>query len=274
MQFLKVRIHFSVMLHIDLHIISGLSGAIAFIASLATVSFMPVPDALCIIFARPVVTILLSAVFLGERLNFFKCFSGFLLLTGVVLVCQPPFLFGQMDSDSRSSLYYVGAYLALTACCTNGLMDVIIAKCEGVSTTVLVNWSAITGLVIAIIYSQFDPRSCLLSADIVTINLSDWGVLLGLAVSGIMASTTMTQALKLISPGIVASLSTLELPLAFTVQALISGHMPDLTSAMGGVLILSGVLLLGVQERLHRFTKELCCRSRSEEVNEYTSLVS
>ena len=117
-------------------------GAISFITSLASVSFMPVPDALCIIFACPVVTMVLSAVMLGDRLNSVKCFSGTMLLIGVVLVCQPPFLFPNhllsnkgsvsflLTATSHDGLYYVGVGLASTACLSGGLMDVLIAKCE------------------------------------------------------------------------------------------------------------------------------------------------
>jgi drug/metabolite transporter (DMT)-like permease len=100
---------------------------------------MPVPDALCIIFACPVVTMVLSAIMLGDKLNSVKYFSGTLLLLGVVLVCQPPFLFPQTPEShgysdflltSHAGLYYVGVALAGTACLTGGLMDVLIAKCE------------------------------------------------------------------------------------------------------------------------------------------------
>jgi drug/metabolite transporter (DMT)-like permease len=100
---------------------------------------MPVPDALCIIFACPVITILLSAAILGDKLNSLKCFAGSLLLIGVVLVCQPPFLFPQTQDNqvissfllsSHTGLYYVGVALAGTSCCTGGLMNVLIAKCQ------------------------------------------------------------------------------------------------------------------------------------------------
>jgi hypothetical protein len=62
-----------------------------------------------------------------------------MLLFGVVLVCQPPFIFpGHLSREesisfllsSHDGLYYVGAALAGTACLTGGLMDVLIAKCE------------------------------------------------------------------------------------------------------------------------------------------------
>ena len=120
-------------------LLKGVVGSISFISSLASVSFMPVPDALCIIFACPVVTMVLSAIMLGDRLNSVKCFSGTVLLLGVVLVCQPPFIFPNLSSNDESipfllsshdGLYYVGVALAGIACLTGGLMDVLIAKCE------------------------------------------------------------------------------------------------------------------------------------------------
>ena len=100
---------------------------------------MPVPDALCIIFACPVVTIILSAFILGDKLNSLKCFAGTLLFLGVVLVCQPPFLFPKNTFflspstflfSAHSGLFYVGVILASTGCVTGGLMDVLIAKCQ------------------------------------------------------------------------------------------------------------------------------------------------
>ena len=70
----------------------------------------------------------------------------------------------------------------------------------------------------------------------------------GLAVSGLLAFTTLTKSLQLISPNLVASLRTLELVLAFLVQSLITGLSPDLLSWLGGLLILTGVLLLALQD--------------------------
>jgi len=237
----------------------GVIGAISFITSLASVSFMPVPDALCIIFACPVVTIVLSAVMLGDKLNCVKCFSGTVLLLGVILVCQPPFIFPNHPSgegpasflmSSHDGLYYVGVALAGTACLTGGLMDVLIAKCEGVSTPVLVNWSAVSGLLITVSSSQALPGGRILSYDIFKITLADWIILIGLAASGLMAFTCMTLALKLISPNLVSSLRTLELVLAYGVQALVTGENPDVLSSIGGGLILCGVLVLTFQDKI------------------------
>jgi len=235
----------------------GLAGAINFITSLASVSFMPVPDALCIIFACPIVTMVLSVIILGDKLNVLKCISGILLLLGVVLVCQPPFLFHQLqDGVVHDNLYYIGVSLAVTACCTGGLLDVLVARCEGVSTPVLVNWSAILGLGIAVLYSQLQSASSVLSADIVKIGWADWLILIGLAVSGLLAFTSRTQAIKFIAPNLVTSLRTLELVLAFGVQSLITGESPALLPCIGGGLILGGILLLTFQGKIYEVIRQ------------------
>ena len=150
-------------------------------------------------------------------------------------------------------------------------MDMLIAKCEGVSTTVLVNWSDISGLVIAAIFSQLVSDSRILSADIIKISWSDWLILIGLAVSGLLAFTSMTKALKLISPNMVASLRTLELVLAYGVQSLITGENPDTLSCIGGGLVLGGVLVLTFQDRILDLLR-LWQQNRDSGLGEYSRL--
>ena len=45
-------------------ILQGAMSSLTFITALSAVSYMPVPDALCIVFSCPVVTIILSALVL------------------------------------------------------------------------------------------------------------------------------------------------------------------------------------------------------------------
>ena len=47
--------------------------SLTFVTALAAVSYMPVPDALCIVFSCPVVTILLSALVLRDRWGRVSC---------------------------------------------------------------------------------------------------------------------------------------------------------------------------------------------------------
>ena len=142
----------------------------------ATTSFtlMPVPDALCIIFACPVVTILLSAAVLGDSLNPPKLAAALLLFSGVALVCRPPFIFGARAQPAPGSGYYLGAALAVTACVAQGVACVLVARCREVATPVLAAWSSVAGLVLG-------AASCLLdqSTPLVGTQPLQWATLLG-----------------------------------------------------------------------------------------------
>ena len=181
--FFGVKLRYIIML-ISVSLISGLTGSMAFISSLASVSFIDVPDALSIIFACPLVTILLSAVMLRDKLNPVKICAGLLLFAGVILVCKPPFLFNTLqqlyiDPVETDETYAVGVVLAITACVTTGIMDVLVAKCEDVSTAVLVLWTALIGLVISVMYELLHSGSNILSLAIINIPALDWAIFVG-----------------------------------------------------------------------------------------------
>ena len=66
----------------------------------------------------------------------------------------------------------------------------------------------------------------------------------GLSLSGLLAFTTLTKSLQLVSPNLVSSLRCVELVLAFGVQSLITMEAPSLLSCLGAVLINLGVIIL------------------------------
>ena len=101
---------------------------------------------------------------------------------GLILVCQPDFIFHNFSpvTVEKDDLYYVGVFLAGTACIASGFMDVLVAMCVEVSTTVLLMWAAIMGLAISIIYCLSTPDSEILSADILHISWQDWALYLGM----------------------------------------------------------------------------------------------
>jgi len=253
----------------------GVAAAMTFITALASVTYMAVPDALCIVFSCPVVTIILSAIILKDRLTVAKVTSGVLLLFGVILVCKPPFIFDEHPNDDVGNgtatmrlylmrkvvedypHYYIGVLLAVISCCSGGLMNVLISMCHDVSNSVLVAWSAVAGLAISLIYCVVNDKSYILSSHIVDTTLTQWLTFLGLSISGLLAFTTLTKSLQLISPSLVASLRCLELVLAFSVQIIISGSVPDLIVVIGAFLISLGVIILAFQKKIKEFQDKL-----------------
>jgi len=250
-------------------LLQGVMSSLTFITALSAVSYMPVPDALCIVFSCPVVTIILSAIVLKDRLGTGKIVASLLLLSGVVLVCKPPFLFHsyshkELMTDGEYSLYYVGLILALVSCFCGGVMNVVVSKCSSVASPVLVNTSAVLGLAMSLAYCIGDSESLIISSRIYTTSWQQWATFGGLSLSGLLAFTTLTKSLQLVSPNLVSSLRCVELVLAFGVQSLITMEVPSILSCVGAGLIIIGVIIIAyhatfekLEDKVIRFIKNI-----------------
>ena len=74
--------------------------------------------------------------------------------------------------------------------------------------------------------------------------------------SGLVAFTTLTRSLQLVSPSLVASLRCVEPVAAFAVQSLLTSTAPSLVASTGGGLIILGVLVLAFQPQLDHYRRD------------------
>jgi drug/metabolite transporter (DMT)-like permease len=74
-------------------IIQGICNGLCGVGEAISYTFMPIGDATAIIFSSPLPSMLLSRIFLKERLGLYMVTCGLVLYLGVLLVVHPPFLF-------------------------------------------------------------------------------------------------------------------------------------------------------------------------------------
>ena len=158
-------------------LLQGLAAGLMLCSSITSFTLMPVPDALCIIFACPMVTISLSALVLQDsRITLHKTLSGACLFLGVVFVCKPPFIFHEENVAEKYECYYLGVALATTACVAMGVMCVMVAKIKEISAPVLANWASIFGLIMGVIYWIIKDRDYTSLLQETPLN---WAILVG-----------------------------------------------------------------------------------------------
>ncbi len=76
-----------------LMVLQGVLGGVMVICTYCCVLLLPLGDALTLVFSAPLCTMILAAIFLGQKLRLFKITFGAMLLLGTILVVRPPFLF-------------------------------------------------------------------------------------------------------------------------------------------------------------------------------------
>ena len=73
----------------------GVLAGLNMMCSYLGVLYIPLGDALTIIYTAPIFTMIFSYIFLRTRQGFWKIFLATLLMIGVILVIRPPFMFPQ-----------------------------------------------------------------------------------------------------------------------------------------------------------------------------------
>ena len=97
------------------------------------------------------------------------------------------------------------------------MANVIIAKCEKVSSSVMVFFSGLGGVVLALVFSIFDKDNRIIF-NFTSISLEQWLILAMLGGMGIIGYFSMTRSLQLIPPTTVAVLRAMEIILAYIAQ--------------------------------------------------------
>ena len=209
-------------------------GGARILLNLACVLYMPIGDALTIVFTEPLWTLALSKLLLKVKIGAWKVAFGLLLIFGTLLCIQPPFLFPTYpfgdDKNTTDSLnerddgddddgggYYIGVMLALSCALCGAMANVSMAKCEKVSSKVLMFYSGLGGLLLSLLVSALDPAADLL-LTLASIPGTTWMLLTVLGVMGILGCFSMSASLRLIPPTTVAMLRALEIIMAYIAQ--------------------------------------------------------
>ena len=90
----------------SLLIIQGITDGIVNLCDLIAVTFMPLGDAITLLLSGVLPTIIFARIFLKERLKLYKIICTVLIITGIILVARPPFLFKDTESDILNNTHF------------------------------------------------------------------------------------------------------------------------------------------------------------------------
>ena len=241
---------------------------------LIAITFMPLGDAMTIILSAVLPVVVLAALFLKERLRLYKILCSLLVLTGIVLVLRPPFLFqnsvehekkqsintsiplttnGTLSekleifsklNDSGSDNYYIGAIAALVAMFsvagTRTVIKFLLMNNSTKSFAVLLCYRNLANLIVAMILPAFvgNQRILFPSVDVKMYDIRQWLGIVAVTLIGFIHYATRYMAIKLISPTLISFIRASEIVLAYIIQLAILGTKPYATSLIGSGLVM------------------------------------
>jgi drug/metabolite transporter (DMT)-like permease len=212
-------------------ILRGLLGYGALSCFLWAVVRLPLADTTVIHFTNPVFTALLAALFLGEVIRRKEVGLALLALGGVVIIARPEFLLGHASSlDSKAvAVALLGAFLSACA-------YVSVRRLTRSNHPLVIVFAFALVTVVVGVPATFPvfvmPRG------------AEWLLLLGVGVATQGGQVFVTRALQLEMAGRAMAVGYLQIVFAALWGLLFFTEIPDLWTALGGLLIIISTFLM------------------------------
>ncbi|MGL5838427.1 MAG: DMT family transporter [Sphingorhabdus sp.] len=200
---------------------------------------LPLAEATAIVFVSPIITALLSALFLRERLGLFAWAGTLLALIGVAIVLRP-----------NLAEAGVAALLPLAAAFFFASLMILNRMASGTGSALALQFIlAAVAAPLLIMVSLAGHRSGIAQLQI---DWPEWSVIARCSIVAITASVShylIYTATTRATAADVAQAVYVQLPVALAIDALVFRHFPDIAAIGGSALIISAGLLIWYNQR-------------------------
>jgi drug/metabolite transporter (DMT)-like permease len=218
------------------HVTRGVSGVIALVLMFAGLARLPLAEATAIGFATPLFTVVLAAIFLGERVRLFRWSAVGVGFAGV-LVMLTPYL-GHVDANADSAL---GAGLTLVGAF---LVSIVMTQVRAMSRTettasLVFSYTAVAtiGGLATIPWGWIVP------------NFADALVLVGIGICGGIAQIAITESYRHAPASLVAPFAYTGMIWSIVIGFAAFGEVPPVVVLVGGALVMAAGLAVIWRER-------------------------
>ncbi len=206
----------------------------------ASVQYMPIADAMAIVFVMPFILMFLGKVIFGNPIGTTRIVASVVGFGGAMLVIQP-----SLDTYGLVALFPLGCAV------TFSFYELITqAMSNRVHPVTMQLHTSIAGMIITLPLMWLFNGSGITGLDAVTPDALNWLWLFGVGFWAAISHLSMTVAMKYAPASTLAPLHYLELVMAVALGYLIWGDFPNLLTWGGIVLIVgSGLYIIAHEHR-------------------------
>ncbi len=222
------------------HVLRGLVGVSSMGLGFFALTRLPLPEAVTINYAQPLLVVVFSAVFLGEVIRAYRWSAVAVGLVGVLIVSWPKLsLFGGASAIDREEL--VGVVAALVAAALSAIVMLQIRSLVRTEkSAVIVIWFSLTASAVGLLSIPFGWGQ-----------ISAWQAtyLISAGFCGGVAQILMTEAYRHAEASTVAPFEYTSMILAIIVGYLAFGDKPTIHIVVGGAIVIGAGIFIVWRER-------------------------
>ncbi len=220
------------------HVWRGLIGVTAMGCGFASLGLLPLPEVTALGFAAPLMTVILAAILLGERVRIFRLSAVGLGLVGVTIVMWPRLSFGADDLDQLAAL---GVALVLISAALRALAQVHVRRLvQTEQTAAVVFYFSLTATVMSMFTIPFGW---------VMPTAGEAAMLIGAGVIGGVAQIFLTSSYRFAGAAVLAPFDYVSILFAILIGYFVFSEVPTMATLIGSAIVIAAGVLIIWRER-------------------------
>ncbi|WP_367715329.1 DMT family transporter [Nitratireductor sp. GISD-1A_MAKvit] len=222
------------------HIMRGLVGVTAMGLGFFALTRLPLPDAITLNYAQPLIVVVFSAIFMGEVVRIYRWSAVAVGFVGVIIIAWPKLtlLTGGAGLEAAEAVGVIAALCAATGSAVAMLLVRRLVQTEKTATIVL--WFSVTATVLALFTIPFGWES---------LSREQYLALAGAGVCGGVAQILMTECYRHAELSTIAPFEYTSMLLAIVIGYFVFGDVPTAYTLVGGAIVIGAGLFIIWRER-------------------------
>lgn len=220
------------------HVARGIVGVTAMGLGFFALTRLPLPDAIMLNYAQPLLVVVFSALFLHEVIRFYRWSAVVVGLIGVLIISWPKL---SLFDGSAGSEQAVGVIAALAAAAVSAVALLLVRRLVHTERTpTIVLWFSVTASVVALLTLPFGWDA---------LTFEQYAFLIGAGISGGIAQILMTESYRNAEASTVAPFEYSSMILGIVVGYLAFGDVPTVYTIVGGLIVVAAGIFIIWRER-------------------------
>jgi drug/metabolite transporter (DMT)-like permease len=219
------------------HVKRAVAGMLAMGLWFAALQRLTFPEATAIVYAAPLIMVILAATILGERVRVYRWSAVLVGLVGVLVILAPQLSNGFDVMEDAAAL---GAVLALCAATFMALTSVFVRQLAGTDPTyTIVLYFLIAGTAV----------TALTAPTWVVPSWTDFGLMVLIGILGGIGQLFLTQAFQHAEASTIAPFEYSSMIWVVSIGYFVFGEMPTLNVAIGAAIVIASGIFVIFRER-------------------------
>lgn len=222
------------------HVARGLVGVISMGLSFYGLTHLPLPEAITLNYAQPLMVVVFSALFMGEVVRVYRWSAVAVGFLGVVIIAWPNLTLlsspGTMDADKAN-----GVIAILCAAVLSAIAQLLVRRLVRTErSTTIVLWFSVTATLTALATWPFGWA---------VLSAAQAGFLIAAGFCGGVGQILMTQSYRYAEMSVIAPFEYTSMILSIILGYLVFGDLPTAYTLVGGAIVVGASLFIIWRER-------------------------